>query len=248
MTAIYLIDNDGLLGGPVDLPVIPGIGLQMPGNAIVLENELPAAAEDHFWVWVDGQPKQLADSRGTAYRTDTGEAVQHDQLGPLPAGLTILPRPSPDHRWIAESWQIDPELQAANREELVVSLCNQVDTAADAARMAVAGDPLRAVEYERAAAEAEQFRAAGYPVDAVPRAVAAWAINGRTAQQAADSILAEAEIFNEALYQLRETRLAAKEQIRTLMATGDIAIAQQTASDTVAAIQASVAGIGNASA
>ena len=90
--------------------------------------------------------------------------------------------------------------------------------AADAARRTVAGDPLRAVEYERAAAEATTFAEAGYPSDAVPRSVAAWAINGRTARQAADSILAEAAAYTEALYTLREARLQAKEQIRTAFA------------------------------
>lgn len=139
---------------------------------------------------------------------------------------------------------IDPPPHVPTADEL----CHQVDTAADAARTAVAGDALRAVEYERAAAEAVQFAAAGYPADAVPRSVAAWAINGRTAQQAADSILEEAAAYTNALLQIRETRLAAKEQIRALMKTGKTAEAEKLAQDTVAAIQASVAGIGNASA
>ncbi|QVM87418.1 hypothetical protein I0D68_20075 [Pseudomonas lalucatii] len=93
---------------------------------------------------------------------------------------------------------------------LQAGLCAQIDTAADAARRAVAGDPLRAVEYDRAAAEAQAFAAAGYPEGAVPRTVAAWAINGRSAQQAADSILAEAAAYTEALYQIREARLQAR--------------------------------------
>ncbi|MEZ3134274.1 phage tail protein [Stutzerimonas kunmingensis] len=128
------------------------------------------------------------------------------------------------------------------------SLCNSVDTAADAARSRVAGDPLRAVEYDRARIEAQAFADAGYPGDAVPRTVAAWAINGRTAQQAADSILAEAAAYTEALYVIRETRLAAKEQIRTLMDVGEVEQAQQLAEQTVAAIEAAVAGVGNAAA
>jgi hypothetical protein len=125
-------------------------------------------------------------------------------------------------------------------------LCTSVDRAADLARARVAADPLRAVEYERAAAQAAEFKAAGYPADAVPRTVAAWAINGRTAQQAADSILAEADAYTEALFYIREQRLAAKEQIRTLVATGDVDQAQLVAEQTIAAIQAAVAGVGNA--
>jgi len=137
---------------------------------------------------------------------------------------------------------IDPPVHIPTETEL----CASVDRAADLARARVAADPLRAVEYDRAAAQAGEFKAAGYPADAVPRTVAAWAINGRTAQQAADSILAEAEAYTEALFYIREQRLAAKEQIRTLMTAGDVAQAQLVAEQTIAAIQAAVAGVGNA--
>lgn len=123
-------------------------------------------------------------------------------------------------------------------------LCTQIDNAADAARRAVAGDPLRAVEYDRARLAAEQFAAADYQGE-VPAMVAAWEINGRTPQQAADSILAEAAAYNNALELLRTTRLAAKEQVRTLMAAGEVEQAQQLTDQTIAAIEATVAGIGN---
>lgn len=125
------------------------------------------------------------------------------------------------------------------------ALCDAIDVAADAARRAVAGDPLRAVEYDRAANEAQLFKEAGYPAEAVPRTVAAWAINGRTPQQAADSILAEAAQYTEALYLLRETRLQAKEMVRALVQGGQIEQAQDVAAETIAAIQAAVTGIGN---
>jgi hypothetical protein len=124
-------------------------------------------------------------------------------------------------------------------------LCAQIDTAADAARQAVAGDPLRAVEYERSATEAQAFKAAGYPAAAVPRTVAAWAIGGRTAQQAADNILVESAAYTEALYQIRETRLGAKELVRQAMTAGDLDQAQDIAAETIAAIESAIAGIGN---
>lgn len=124
-------------------------------------------------------------------------------------------------------------------------LCTGIDTAADTARRLVAGDPLRAVEYEKSAAEAQTFKDAGYPAGAVPRTVAAWAIEGRTAQQAADSILAEAAAYNEALYQIREARLQAKALVRAAMDAGQIEQAQDIAAETIAAIEAAVAGIGN---
>ncbi|MCY1547529.1 hypothetical protein D9M68_835950 [compost metagenome] len=123
-------------------------------------------------------------------------------------------------------------------------LCARVDEAADAARRAVAGDPLRAVEYERAAAEAQTYADAGYQ-GAVPPMVAAWAINGRTARQAADNILGEAAQYNAALVQIRTVRLQAKELIRTLASSGDLAAAQEVAAETVSVIAEATAGIGN---
>ena len=134
----------------------------------------------------------------------------------------------------------DPPPQVLTAEQL----CQRIDTAADAARRAVAGDPLRAVEYDRARLQAEQFAAADYQGE-VPAMVAAWAINGRTPQQAADSILAEAAAYTNALELLRTTRLAAKEHVRALMSANQVAQAQQLTDQTIAAIEAAVAGIGN---
>lgn len=149
-----------------------------------------------------------------------GKIISHDAYG-----LPIL---------------IDPPAYAPTVDEL----CKRIDAAADSARAAFAGDPLRAVEYDRARVQAEQFAAAGYDGE-VPPMVAAWAINGRTPQQAADSILAEAAAYTNALELLRTTRLAAKEQVRALMAAGQVEQAQQLTDQTIAAIEAAVAGIGN---
>lgn len=135
---------------------------------------------------------------------------------------------------------IDPPAYVPTADEL----CQRIDTAADAARRAVAGDPLRAVEYDRARLAAEQFAAAGYEGE-VPAMVAAWAINGRTPQQAAENILAEAAAYTNALERLRATRLAAKEQIRVLMAAGEVEQAQQLTEQTIAGIDAAVVGVGN---
>lgn len=187
----------------------------------------------------------VADHRGTVYSTATGEAQPHSELGELPAGLTSEPRPSADHAWTGAAWALDAALQAANLLALQASLSQQIDAAADTARRAVVGDPTRTEEYKLAAAEAKFFKDAGYPSDAVPRTVATWAINGRTAQQAADSILAEAAQYTEALYQIRETRLQAKELVRQAMDAGNVEQAQDIAAETIASIEAAVAGIGN---
>jgi len=162
----------------------------------------------------------------------------------LLAGVSQFRRIAAD----AAGFPILQDLPGPSHEALLDQLLTSVDASADSARARVAGDPLRAVEYDRARIEAQAFADAGYPADAVPRTVAAWAINGRTAQQAADSILAEAAAYTEALYVIRETRLAAKEQIRSLMAAGEVEQAQQLAEQTIAAIEAAVAGVGNAAA
>lgn len=241
---IYIADEAGVLSGPVELPVIPGIGIQLPSNAIQVAKKLANPAAGKVWALLGGQPQQVADYRGTVYRTNTGAAEQHTALGNLPEGLTTVPRPSVDHSWSGNAWVFDASLQAANRQALTVSLCQSVDTAADAARAAVVGDPLRAEEYKAAAAEAKTFADANYQGN-VPPMVAAWAINGRSPQQAADNILTEAAQYNTALVQLRTVRLNAKELIRTAMAAGNVEHAQDIADETIASIEAAVAGIGN---
>ena len=135
---------------------------------------------------------------------------------------------------------IDPPAYLPTAE----SLCASIDTAADAARHKVAGDPLRAVEYDRARIAAEAFAAADYQGE-VPAMVAAWVTPERSAQLAADNILAEAAAYTAALELLRTTRLQAKEHIRVLVTAGQVGRAQQLADQTIAAIEAAVAGIGN---
>lgn len=112
-------------------------------------------------------------------------------------------------------------------------LCAQIDVEADNARQTVAGDPLRAVEYERAAREAEGFKVAGYPDSDVPRSVAAGSINGRTPKEAADEILSAAAQYHETLYQIREHRLQAKADVRALYAEGDTTLAERRVSDVI---------------
>lgn len=242
---IYIADSAGVLTGPVELPVIPGLGIQVPSNGIQLAAKLAKTATGKVWTLVEGKPQQLADHRGTVYSIATGAEQQHADLGDLPEGLTTERRPSADHSWSGNAWAFDAALQAANRLALSASLCSAIDTAADAARRAVAGDPLRAVEYDRARIAAEQYAAAGYLGD-VPPMVAAWAINGRTPQQAADSILAEAAQYTTALVYLRTVRLNAKEMIRNAMATGNTAQAEDIAAETITTIRSLISGVGNA--
>jgi len=111
---IYIADNTGVLTGPVQLPVIPGIGIQLPSNAIQLADPLAEPPRNHVWALLSEQPEQVPDYRGTVYRTDTGAEQQHSELGDLPEGLTREPRPNADHAWLGEQWTLDPVLQSAN--------------------------------------------------------------------------------------------------------------------------------------
>ncbi|SDP46059.1 hypothetical protein SAMN04488595_109200 [Ralstonia sp. 25mfcol4.1] len=124
-----------------------------------------------------------------------------------------------------------------------VLLCASIDAAADAARLAVAGDPLRAAEYQIAEAEAKAYRAAGY-VGECPLSVKSWAeAKGWSSKQAADNIIAEANAWNAALYAIRDARLKAKEGVRNAL-TADSATA--IASAAIDGIHAKIASLGNA--
>lgn len=130
--------------------------------------------------------------------------------------------------------------------ELVIYLERTIDTAADTARRTLMGDPLRVVEYSRVTDEAQAFKDTGYPANAIPRSVAAWALNGRTAKEAANDILDEAKKYIEVIYKLRELRLLGKSQVRALLDAGDEVKAREHAANAIVAIEATVAESGNA--
>jgi hypothetical protein len=143
---------------------------------------------------------------------------------------------------VGDVWSLEKGL---SDEDLTIYLCGVVDVTADTARLAVAGDPLRVVEYQWAAEEAQKFKDAGYPLGDVPRAVSAWAVGDRGPQEAADDILAEATAYSSALYAIRETRLLAKEQIRASVAAGDREPAVQFTQNVRDSILNIVVGVGN---
>ncbi len=119
MTVIYLVGTDGVLAGPITLAVVPGIGAQMPDNAVELPAALPAADAGYAWAFVEGAAQQLPDHRGIVYRTEDGSQLFHDELGPLPDGLTEIPKPGPLYVWSGDGWVLDvvAELEAAHAAE-----------------------------------------------------------------------------------------------------------------------------------
>lgn len=132
---------------------------------------------------------------------------------------------------------VDPAPVLATAEEL----CEAIDAAA---RSVDTLDTLRALEYSLAAPEAQAFKAAGYPADAVPRSVAAYAINGRSPQEAADAILQAAAATADLVYQIREARLAAKDSVRALVAAGEHDQASAVTAGAVELIRGLLAGGG----
>ncbi|WP_223484123.1 hypothetical protein [Pseudomonas sp. A-RE-19] len=146
------------------------------------------------------------------------------------------PQPSPSHYWDGTQWVLSLA-DAAESESLdAEQLCARVDAAADSARQVIAGDPLLTLEYAKAATDAQAFKDEGYPKKAVPLAISAWVVKGRTAKQAADEILEKAAQFNESLLTLRTLRLKAKEKIKAHIAKGKMDLARDASDEAVMAI------------
>lgn len=148
------------------------------------------------------------------------------------------PAPSAAHIWVDDTWVLTEENAAEQLRQEAERLCAKIDVAADSARRTLAGDPLRALEYQQAALEAQAFKDQGYPKKAVPLSVSAWVVKGRTARQAADQILAKATEFDANLVALRELRLKAKAQVRAYIAKGKADLAAQVADDVLATLRA----------
>lgn len=146
-------------------------------------------------------------------------------------------QPSPAHEWDGEAWQLNAgrvaELELQDGEHL----CAKIDAAADSVRTVLAGDPLKAMEYAQAAADAQAYQDAGYPKKEVPLSVAAWVVKGRTAKQAAEQILGKAEQLTDHLLTLRTLRLKAKAQIRAQASKGKIDLARNVADEAIVAIR-----------
>ncbi|WP_158301002.1 phage tail protein [Chromobacterium sp. ATCC 53434] len=123
-------------------------------------------------------------------------------------------RPSASHAWNGEAWVVDDALVKQQRERLGAEACDRIDDAADSASRPYAGNELRALEYRRAAAEAQSYKDGGYKGDAPPM-VKAWAdAKDLSGKDAADGILAKAAAGDQALAAIRALRLAGKEAVR----------------------------------
>lgn len=115
MTYYYVVNEATKeMTGAVELPFIPGIGIQVPGNVIELAEQLPLAEPGYVWVWRDGIASQPIDLRNTiVYCKDTGMASPWSELGPLPDSLTAKARPGEYYVWKNDDWELDLEAQHA---------------------------------------------------------------------------------------------------------------------------------------
>ncbi|MGX0892094.1 hypothetical protein AB7M22_004102 [Pseudomonas sp. ADAK2 TE3594] len=152
-------------------------------------------------------------------------------------------QPSAAHDWDGEQWVLDAAKVALLEQQETERLCAKVDAAADSARTALAGDPLKAMEYAQAAVDAQAFQDAGYPKKDVPLAVSAWVIKGRTAKQAADEILVKTAQFNKSLLTLRTLRLKAKEKIKAHVVKGKMDLAKEVMEEAIVAIRTLVSDL-----
>lgn len=110
----YLIDDAGALVGPVEFFVTPGIGVQLPANAVQLAYELPPAEQGRTWAMSDGVPRELIDQRGNVFNKDNGAQQTWSRLGALPEELTAAPCPDEFHVWRDQAWVMDESLRLAD--------------------------------------------------------------------------------------------------------------------------------------
>ncbi|MBX9408272.1 tail fiber assembly protein [Pseudomonas baetica] len=112
MAYYYVNEFTQELTGPVELPVYPGMGKVVPGNAIELPEVLSIAKPGYVWAWRDGQALQLVDLRNrTVYRKDNGNSQYWTQLGSLSDELTAKARPDAYHFWKNDGWALDAEAE-----------------------------------------------------------------------------------------------------------------------------------------
>ena len=172
-----------------------------------VDSEPPAAKAGQAAQWQpDSQTwHYIADYRGqTAYRTDNGQPETVQTAGELPPELTLTPRPSEYHTWSGKAWTLSESAAAQALADAQAQGAAQINDAVEAVLQ-----PLTRfeVEYKRREAQARAYRDAGYKGE-VPLQVAAFAKpTGKTPKEAADIIIAQADMLYSLLDKLGELRM-----------------------------------------
>ncbi|UZE30457.1 phage tail protein [Pseudomonas asplenii] len=146
-------------------------------------------------------------------------------------------RPSEAYVWDGTQWVFEQEKQKQLFLLEGMRLCAAIDAAADSARRSIAGDPLRALEYERTSSDAQAFKRQLFPENAIPESVQAWVTDERTAQQAAEDIIQKSEVFERNVLALRTLRLQAKEKVRNHVEKNDLDLARKVSGEVINAIR-----------
>ncbi|AAY39614.1 tail fiber assembly protein [Pseudomonas syringae] len=107
----YLIDDSGALMGPVELPVVPGLGEQTPSNAVRLPELLSEPNKGFAWTMFNHEPQQVVDLRGPMYRINDGSLEEWTSLGVPPERLTTKQFPGKYYVWREGDWALDKEAQ-----------------------------------------------------------------------------------------------------------------------------------------
>lgn len=117
----YLLDNSGALSGPVEFPVTPGIGIQLPSNAVELSFELPPVESGRTWAQVNNVPREVIDRRGLVYRKDGAAQQVWSELGELPENFTAEPWPGDYYVWSGNAWRLDDAARLSDLKDQVLA-------------------------------------------------------------------------------------------------------------------------------
>lgn len=101
-------------------PLAADGGYLLPAGCIDAEPPETRAGFAARWLPERAEWQYLPDHRGkTAYRTDDGAEVQVEQVGELPAELTLLPRENEYQTWDAKAkaWVLPPDVAARLKAE-----------------------------------------------------------------------------------------------------------------------------------
>ena len=159
------------------------------------------------WLPERAEWQYLPDHRGkTAYRTADGAAVQIERVGELPGGLTFTPRENEYQTWDekAKAWVLTKEGQS---QLLAEAIDKGTDAINDAVEQAYHQVTRFEAEYKLREQQARDYKAGGCKGD-VPEQVAAFAKPaGKTACEATDIIIAQADNLRMVLGKLGVLRM-----------------------------------------
>jgi len=109
---VYLYGDDNLFTHHYDAQESPEqLGVYItPDNALETEPDFVVGT----WpVVINGIWVNQPDHRGVVWDTATGNKIEHNQLGALPAGLTAIAKPDGFYHWVDGAWVFDIDASRA---------------------------------------------------------------------------------------------------------------------------------------